>query len=161
MSPFTRQIASPQDRFRQKRRKLTDPGKRPPNRLLFPGRLQVPEPEEPVASSSNDASSSDSASSSDEAEPTERRDTVMSIFSARSWSLWLQKEEASPSARDAEAARVLSGARLTFLERVRKDRVMHFLLALIFSVGLTLIIAGVIYEKTHGDIAAEERRRAL
>lgn len=113
-------------------------------KIAFPGKLPQPERTAPVAGSKS--------------APKERQNTAISVFNTRSWSLWLEKEQPGQDPETGEAQQPAQ-RRLGFLERMRKDRVLHFVLALITTVGLTLIIAGVVYEETHGNDPKEVNHR--
>ena len=104
-------------------------------RFAFPGELPQPERSSRATNSKN--------------APQKRRDTAVSVFKTHSWSVWTEKE-VLPQDSEVVEPQQPARARLGFLKRLRKDRVLHFLLALITTVGLTLIVAGVIYEETHG-----------
>lgn len=101
-----------------------------------------------------------------------RKSTAASLFGTRSWSIFWdprisatggRKPSEVPAQNSSEAESGIKhtdgeGRHRSFMKRCRSDRLLQFVLAMVFIVGSGLIISGVVWTETHRSRVLEDKR---
>jgi len=105
--------------------------------------------------------------------PARRKSTAASLFGTRSWSIfWDPRISATggkkpsdktpsrePATIEAEVGQVENkGKKRSFMKRCKSDRLLQFVLAMVFLVGSGLIVSGVVWTETHRSRVLEDKR---